>query len=77
MMENRKKCVKRADFGRRLKKLRDKRGISQQVLADFCGISKNTVARYERGERIPNIETAELIADFFGVTIEYLYRAHN
>lgn len=76
-MESMEKCVKRMEFGGQLKKLRDKRGISQQVLADFCGISKNTVARYERGERIPNIETAGLIADFFGVTMEYLYRVHN
>ena len=52
--------------------MREKRGISQQVVADFCVISKSSVARYESGERIPEIETAVRLADFFGVTIDYL-----
>ena len=59
-------------FARRLRELREKRGISQQVLADFCVISKSTIGRYENGERIPDIETAVRLADFFGVTMDYL-----
>ena len=60
-------------FARRLKELREKRGISQQMAADFCAISKSSVARYENGERIPDIEIAARLADFFGVTMDYLH----
>lgn len=63
----------RSEFSRRLRKLRSRKNVSLQVLADFCGVNKSTVIRYERGERIPNLETAALLAEFFGVTIDYLY----
>lgn len=46
--------------------------MSQQELADALGISKSAVNMYERGERQPNFETLETIADFFNVDIDYL-----
>lgn len=60
-------------FARRLRQLRKRKNVSLQVVADFCGVSRSTVIRYERGERLPSLETAALMADFFGVTIDYLY----
>ena len=59
-------------FPERLKKLRERRRISRRVLSELCGLSKNMVARYERGERLPSIEEAALLADFFGVTLDDL-----
>lgn len=59
-------------FARRLRQLRRRRNVSLQVVADFCGVSKITVVRYEQGERMPSLETAALLADFFGVTMDYL-----
>lgn len=59
-------------FSRRLKHIRKKRGISQQVLADLCVTSKDTIRRYENGENVPNLETAARIADCFGVSLDYL-----
>lgn len=61
------------EFARRLRKLRRRKNVSLQVVADFCGVSKITVVRYERGERMPSLETAALLADFFDVTIDSLY----
>ena len=61
-----------AEFANVLRLLRNGRGISQQELARLLGISKSAVNMYERGERQPNFETLELIADFFHVDIDYL-----
>lgn len=60
------------EFPARLRRLREKKRISRKVLGELCGMSKNTVARYERGERVPNIEDAKKLADFFGVTLDEL-----
>lgn len=65
-------------FPRRLKKLRERKRISRRVLADFCRISKSTVARYERGEREPTASAICRMADYFEVSTDYLLgRAKN
>lgn len=56
----------------RLKWLREKKGISRRTLADFCLCSKNSINRYERGERVPDIETAARIADYFDIGVDVL-----
>ncbi len=60
-------------FPQRLRELRERRGVRRSVLGELCGLSKNTVARYERGERIPTCESLERLADFFGVTMGELW----
>ena len=59
-------------FRDRLKILREKRGMSQQHLADELGISRSAVGNYELGAREPDLETLELIADYFNVDMDYL-----
>ena len=59
-------------FRDRLKILREKRGMSQQHLADELGISRSAVGNYELGTREPDLETLELIADYFNVDMDYL-----
>lgn len=59
-------------FPARLKELRERRRISRRVLADFCEVSKSTMARYENGEQEPTAKTVCKIADFFGVSADYL-----
>lgn len=56
----------------RLKELRMSKGLSQQSLANYIGISKSSVNMYERGEREPGIETQEALADYFNVDLDYL-----
>lgn len=60
-------------FPQRLQELRERRGLSQSALSELCGLSKNMIARYERGERIPSIVDAALIAEYFDVSLDYLY----
>ena len=42
------------------------------MLADFVVSSKNSITRYERGERLPDIATASRMADYFEVTLDWL-----
>lgn len=61
-----------ANFAERFKELRQKKGWSQQRLADELNISKSSVNMYERGEREPSFETLESIADLFNVDMNFL-----
>lgn len=56
----------------RLKELRKERGITQLKLAMDLGLSQNTVSRYETGEREADYKTLIVLADYFGVSIDYL-----
>lgn len=56
-----------------LKALRKAKGFNNAK--DFCdasGISYNTYQNYEAGKRMPPAETLILLADFYGVTTDYL-----
>lgn len=66
-----------AQFDKILKLLRTEKNMSQQELADALGISKSAVNMYERGERQPNFEVLESIADYFNVDIDYLLGRTN
>lgn len=70
--ERKKECWETSCFPIRLKELRERRRISRRVLADFCEISRSTVARYESGEREPTAKTICRMADYFGVSVDYL-----
>lgn len=59
-------------FPKRLQWMRERRGISRRRLSELCGLSKNSIARYERGEGEPNMESLIALADFFDVSIDYL-----
>ncbi|EDO61436.1 putative repressor LexA [[Clostridium] leptum DSM 753] len=61
-----------AVFRIRLKELRENAGLSQYGFAEKIGISQSTVGNWEAGSREPNFKTMERIADFFGVSVDYL-----
>lgn len=56
----------------RLRELRKARNISQLKLAMDLNTNQNTISRYETGEREPGIRDLIKIADYFGVTVDYL-----
>jgi len=59
-------------LAKRLKKLREAKKISQRKLASIIKMSYSAVGMYETGKREPDYETLNKIADFFGVTTDYL-----
>jgi len=59
-------------IGERLVKLREERGYLQRDVADKIGIAPNTLSGYERNLRNPDSETLVKLANFYGVTVDYL-----
>ncbi len=64
-------------FPQRLQALREKRRLSRRTLAELCGLSKNMISLYERGEKAPSVEALVNLADFFGVSTDYLLGRKN
>lgn len=54
-------------LGQVVRGLRVKRGLSQEDLADLCGLHRNAVGLLERGERSPSIETIFALAHGLGI----------
>lgn len=51
---------------------RDQQGLSQEGLGRAIGISKDSVGRYERGDRDPSYRVLRIMADFLGCGIDDL-----
>ncbi len=54
------------------KKLRKEKQLTQSELATALGISRSAISMYENGEREPDLETLEAIADYFNVDMNQL-----
>ena len=65
------------EFPSRLKRLRERKRINRKALGECCGLSKNMIGMYERGEKEPTIATLIEIADFFEVSTDYLLGRQN
>lgn len=59
-------------FAKRLAYLRKKNEYTQQRVADFLGITRPAYTAYERGTREPDYESLQKLANFFGVSTDYL-----
>ena len=62
-----------------IKELRSDKGISQETLADVCGVSMQAVSKWENGQSCPDIAFLPLLAEYFGVSIDHLLtgRSHT
>ena len=59
-------------FPERLRRLRERRQISRRTLSELCGLSKNMISVYERGEAEPSAAALIALADTFEVSVDYL-----
>ena len=60
-------------FGEKFKAEREKRNLTQQEVADGLGLHRRMITRYEHGLSLPRTKDAyKKIADFFGVSVNYL-----
>ena len=57
----------------RLKELRKSRKLSQAQVAAGINCTPPTYSRYERGTRQPSLDMVLRMADFFGVSLDYLF----
>lgn len=59
-------------LSKRIKQLRESHGETQQKMAENLGVSQQTIAGWEKGQRNPSLETLSTLADYFGVSVDYL-----
>lgn len=59
-------------FSKRLRNLRENKGVNQEKLGAILGLSASTIGMYEQGRRQPDNDTLIKMADFFGVSVDYL-----
>ena len=60
------------NYGEEMKTQRQVHGFSQRELAKATGIKQQNISRWENGLAIPSIENCEILADFYGITIDEL-----
>lgn len=61
-------------FGEKLVQLRRARGLSQEALAEAVSVSRQAVSKWELGTAVPEVDKIIALADFYGVTTDYLLR---
>lgn len=61
------------EFGERLKQARETKGMTQQSLADKLFVTRQTVSRWECGERYPDVDTIKKISSILEVSADILF----
>ena len=59
-------------IGENIKRLRRKKGITQETLADRMHVSTAAVSKWERNETFPDIAMVIPLASYFGVSTDEL-----
>ena len=60
------------NFPERLRQLRKSANISQQTLGNAMNVTKVSISGYETGNRKPDTDTLQKLADYFDVSTDYL-----
>lgn len=61
----------------RLKEIRKSKKVRQNVLADYCGVRRETISAIENGKRSPSVSLALKIAELLDSTVEELFSEDN
>ena len=61
------------EIGNQIKALRQRRGITQEEMAQHLGVTPQAVSKWERGVATPDISLLPDISAYFGVTIDELF----
>lgn len=61
-----------AEFGEQLRKAREQKGYTQQSLAEKVYVTRQTVSRWEGGERYPDLITVKKISQVLDVDVGFL-----
>ena len=60
-------------LGEKIKSLRKQKNISQEVFANYLGVSFQAVSKWENGNTMPDVTIIPAIASFFGVSTDELF----
>lgn len=61
----------------RIRDLREDRDLTQKQLADYLMCDQSLYSKYEREERPLPLEFADKLADYYGVSVDYLLGRTN
>ena len=61
------------ELGERLRILRESVKLSQVKMAELLGVKQSSINRYEQGLSAPSLETLVKYADYFDVSMDYLF----
>ena len=67
----------RQRFGKRVKKARKSKGLSQEGFADLCGLDRTYIGGVERGERNISLDNIHKLSEALGMSISELFRFDN
>lgn len=59
-------------FGDKLKELRKEQNLTQEEIGELCEVGKTTISNWENNITQPPFEIVKRLAQYFGVTIDYL-----
>ena len=71
-MENLNKII-----GNNLTFLRKKAGLTQLEFGEKFNYSDKTVSKWEQGDVVPSVEMLKSIADYYGVSVDFILKEHN
>ena len=60
-------------LGEKIKSLRKQKNISQEIFANYLGVSFQAVSKWENGNTLPDVAMIPAIASFCGVSIDELF----
>ena len=58
-------------FCERLKKLMEEKNLSRRRLEEATGLSNQVISYWLLEKRVPSLHSLDVLADYFGVTIDY------
>jgi len=64
----------KSNIAANLRYLRNRHGLSQEEVAEKIGVSRQSVAKWENGDSLPDILKCESLADLYGVSLNDLVR---
>lgn len=64
----------RNKFGRKLRKIRRDRDLTQEQLAEAIGVTLDFISRMERGQDAASFETLDKLAKVLGVPVSELFQ---
>lgn len=56
----------------KIKELRTEKNFTQKQIGEIINCNQSAIGKYERGELEPTLSNLVKLADFFGVTTDYL-----
>jgi transcriptional regulator with XRE-family HTH domain len=65
------------DIGKRLRKARERKKLSQMEVSNRTNINNKTLSRYEQGNSEPDFSTLKLLADLYQVPVSFFFDEQN